>query len=68
MDILKKRGEVGRSQQKRHAVLLELDADDETKLREMVDKTQTSQADVLRQCLRYVYGIEFGRESVKPTP
>jgi len=63
MNVLKKRGEVGSEHQKKHAMMLELDADDDSKLREMVERTGTSKADVLRQCLRYVYGIEFGRES-----
>lgn len=47
-------------QLKRHAVLLELEPADEERLRAMVAYTDTNQADVLRQCIRHVYRMQFG--------
>lgn len=60
-EILKKRDkDEDQKPPKKHQVLLELDGEDETRLRAMVGYTETSQADVLRQCLRHVYAAQFG--------
>ena len=60
MEILKKKEKDEEQRPKKHQVLLELDGDDEKRLRAMVGYTDTSQADVLRQCLRYVHDAQFG--------
>lgn len=58
--ILQKKERDEEPRPKKHAVLLELESDDVERLRAMVGFTETSQADVLRQCLRYVHSKQFG--------
>lgn len=61
IEILKKKEKEDEPKpQKKHQVLLELDGDDEKRLRAMVGYTETNQSDVLRQCLRHVYASQFG--------
>lgn len=62
MEILrKKEREDSGPKKKRHSVLLELDDADDERLQAMVAYTESSQADVLRQCLRHVHSAQFGR-------
>lgn len=51
---------------KRHAVLTYLDDSDWEKLRALVTLGNTTNSDVVRDSLRHVYRVEFGRNGDAP--